>query len=110
MAHKKIVGIASFAALLGAYFLYGTKKGKQKRKDISGWMIKMKGEVVERLEGLKDVNEETYGKVVDDVSRHFQKIKKVSATELASLVAELKADWKALKRGEKKHARQKKSI
>jgi hypothetical protein len=64
MAQKKengvavAMGLGALAALsAGAYFLYGTKEGAKKRVKIKGWMLKAKGEVLEKMEALKDVNE-----------------------------------------------------
>ena len=61
---KKVViatGITGLlaAATLGAHFLFNTKKGKQSLKHIKSWAFKLKGELLEKVEKAKDLNEET---------------------------------------------------
>lgn len=92
-----IIGVAA-AAAAGAYFLYGTKDGKKVKKQIRGWALKAKGEVLEKVEKLKDVNEETYHQVIDGVLKRYQTIKGVDTAELADIARELKGHWNNIKR------------
>ena len=85
------LGLAVIAAL-GTYFLYG-KNGEQNRKKIASWSLKMKGEILEKVEELKDLNEEDYYKIVDEVSARYSKLSKVGAAELKRLTEELKGAW-----------------
>jgi hypothetical protein len=87
-----IIGMAA-ATAAGAYFLYGTKDGKKVKKQIRGWALKAKGEVLEKVESLKAVNEDTYHEVIDGVLKRYQKIKGVDTAELASIAKELKGHW-----------------
>ncbi|MES3005999.1 MAG: hypothetical protein V4664_03580 [Patescibacteria group bacterium] len=87
-----IIGIAA-AAAAGAYFLYGTKDGKKMQKKVRGWSLKAKGEVLEKLENLKEVNEDAYHKTVDAVLKRYETVKSVDAAELASIAKELKGHW-----------------
>jgi len=93
------LGLGALAALsAGAYFLYGTKEGAKKRVKIKGWMLKAKGEVLEKMEALKDVNEEAYNKVVSTVMSKYQGLKNVDQGEVASLVEDFKKHWKNIKK------------
>ncbi|MCX6703197.1 MAG: hypothetical protein NTV02_00700 [Candidatus Zambryskibacteria bacterium] len=93
------VGLGALAALsAGAYFLYGTKEGAKKRVKIKGWMLKAKGEVLEKMEALKDVNEEAYNKVVSTVMNKYEGLKNIDQSEVASLVTDLKKHWKNIKK------------
>ncbi len=102
MAKKKADGkgleiglaLVGLAAVAGGVFLYGTDAGKKKRKEIKGWTLKVKGEVIEKLENLKDVNEESYHKVVDAVTSKYKSIKSVAPEELEEVVSDLKKSWK----------------
>ncbi len=102
MAKKKSDGngleiglaLASLAAIAGGVFLYGTDAGKKKRKAIKGWTLKVKGEVIEKLENLKEVNEENYHKIVDTVTAKYKTLKSVAPEELEEVVADLKKSWK----------------
>lgn len=105
-----ILGVAA-AAAAGAYFLYGTKDGKKVKKQIRGWALKAKGEVLEKVEKLKDVNEGAYHQVIDGVMSRYEKIKGVDTAELAAIAGELKGHWtsirKELEAGVKKVAKAK---
>lgn len=86
-------GLAALAA--GSYFIFGPQ-GKKNRKAIKGWTLKMKGEVLEKIEKLKEVTPDLYNKVIDDVSAKYAKAKDISAEELAMLVTDMKKHWKAI--------------
>ncbi len=106
MAHKKetggvamAVGIGALAALsAGAYFLYGTKEGAKKRVKIKGWMLKAKGEVLEKMEALKEVNEETYNKVLSTVMKKYEGLKNIDQAEVALMMTDLKKHWSSIKK------------
>lgn len=92
------LGVAALAAAAaGAYFLYG-KDGAKNRKKIHGWTLKMKGEVLERMEQLKEVSEEVYAKVIDEVGDKYRKLQNVDMSELDATVKDLKRHWKNIKR------------
>jgi hypothetical protein len=88
------LALAGIATVAGAVFLYGTDAGKKKRKQIKGWTLKAKGEVVEKLEKLKEINEESYNKVVDAVIAKYAAVKTIAPEELAEVVADLRKSWK----------------
>ena len=88
------MGVAAVAAL-GAYFLYG-KNGARSRVKITGWMLKLKGEVLEKVEEIKDLNEQEYYKIVDEVSARYAKVEKAGAEEVKHLATELKGAWNQL--------------
>jgi hypothetical protein len=85
------IGLAALAAA-GAYFLYG-KRGAKNRETIAGWALQLKGEVLEKMENLKDANQETYDDLVDETAARYARTKRVGASELANMVAELKGAW-----------------
>jgi gas vesicle protein len=92
------VGIAAaavVAAAAGAYFLYGSKDAKKNRRVIKGWMLRAKGEVLEKMEKMKEnVTEEAYNKIVDAVATKYGSMKDASAEEVEALSKELKSHWK----------------
>lgn len=92
------ITVAAAAAAAGALFLYGTKAGKQQKKKIKGWALKAKGEILEKIEGLKEVNEEAYNKIVTAVSDRYAKLKNIDPEELATLVKEVQGHWKNIKK------------
>lgn len=92
------VGMALAAAgAAAAYFLTG-KKGAQRRKQIRGWMLKAKGEVLEKMEQAKDMNEELYSQIVEAVAKKYQAMKMVDAKELAEFNKEMRGHWRDIKK------------
>lgn len=88
-------GLAALAA--GGYFIFGPQ-GAKNRKAIKGWTLKAKGEVLEKIEKLKQVTPEMYNKVIDEVTAKYTKVKDVSADEVSALASDLKKHWKAISR------------
>jgi hypothetical protein len=97
-AGKVVVGLAAVAAAAGAYFLYGSKDAAKNRKKIKGWALRAKGEVIERLENLKELNEEKYNQIVDMVSEKYKKLKNVDPEELSAMIKDMKSHWKNIQK------------
>lgn len=91
-------GIAALSA--AAYVLFGPE-GKKNRKAIRGWAIKMKGEVIEKLETAKEITEPVYHDIVNKVSEKYAKLKNVDAEELTKAVEDLRKQWKNMVRDAK---------
>lgn len=107
---KKVAIGASIAALTAAaiaYLLVGPQ-GKKNRKILKGWVIKMKGDIVEKLENVKDITEPVFNRIVDDVAVKYQKIKNISTADLEDAVTKIKRQWKILAK-ESKSNRDKKT-
>lgn len=79
------------AAAAGAYYVYKSKPTA--RKQVRGWMLKMKGDVLTKLERLKGVNESAYNALVDQTAKRYRTLKEVNGAELKGLVADMKAAW-----------------
>lgn len=94
------IGLAiAAAAAAGVYFLYGSKDAKKNRKAIKGWVLKAKGEVVEKIEQVKgELTEENYHKIVDGVVSKYSKLKTTTETEVQDLLKDLKGHWKNIKK------------
>ena len=89
---------ASAAALAAGYFFFGPD-GKKNQKQAKAWAIKMKGEIVEKLENAKEVAQPAYHDIVDIVGKEFKKAKKASQPEIDALAADLKKHWKVISGG-----------
>ncbi len=97
---KKTAGVGVGLAALGAaaaFFLYG-KNGKRNREKVRGFALKAKGEVLSRLENLNSINQPKYNKIVDQVTKKYKRLKKVSGPELKKLKKDLKSAWKKIKK------------
>ncbi len=94
-----VVGVGMLAALsAGAYYLYGTKEGAKKRIKVRGWMLKAKGEMMDKMESMKEMNEETYDKLVETVMKKYEAVKNIDPKEVQELTSDLKKHWKNIKR------------
>lgn len=94
------IGIAlAAAAAAGIYFLYGSKDAKKNRKVITGWALKAKGEVLEKMEQVKgEITEENYHLIVDGVMNKYRKLKSEHGADIDDLVKDLKSHWKNIKK------------
>jgi hypothetical protein len=105
-------GVALVAATaIGAYMLYGSKGAEKRRKQVRSWMLKAKGEVLDKLEKAKEVNESAYFNIVDTVAKKYAAISNVDRRELTEMADELKDHWRNIKaqlgEGNKKAAKRK---
>ena len=85
------IPMAALAAA-GAKFLYG-KRGAKNRERIAGWALQLKGEVLEKMEKLKDINQDRYNELVEETAERYGRTKRVSAAELKHIVGEMKNAW-----------------
>ncbi len=98
---------SALALAAGAYYFFGPE-GKKNRGAFKGWMIKMKGEIIEKMEQAKDVSEESYYKIVDTIAAKYGKNAKVVPAELKAFVTSLKSQWGGVHKTAKKAATVKK--
>ncbi len=92
---KKMLGagiVLAAIAAAGTYFLTG-KRGEKNREKIAAWTLKMKGEVLEKMKGLKEMNKENFDALVDEVGARYERVERVSAAEMKHLKAEVKSAW-----------------
>lgn len=95
MKKTSFVG-ASLAGLAAtAYFFLGPK-AKQRQNHAKAWAIKMKGDVVEKLEKATGISEPAYHEIIDSVSNKYEKGMKASHEEIAELGTDLKKHWKTI--------------
>lgn len=98
---------ASLAGLAAtAYFFFGPK-GKANQKHAKAWAIKMKGDVVEKLEAAKEVSEPVYHAIINTVAEKYKKSAKIGVAEIEELATNLKKHWKTISSSKKKAAAKK---
>jgi gas vesicle protein len=97
-------GIATVAAAIaGTYFVYGSKNAAKNRKKVKSWTLKAKGEILEQLENLSEINEEIYHKIVKEVSDKYQALKNIDKQDVSEFIEELKSHWKNIEKEIKRH-------
>jgi gas vesicle protein len=91
-----LAGLA-VAGIAGAYFLYG-KNGAKNRKAIKTWTLRAKADVLEQLEKAKELSQDSFNGVVDQISAKYEsKMKNVSAEDVMTFAKDLKKHWKDIK-------------
>ncbi|OIO30883.1 hypothetical protein AUJ77_01520 [Candidatus Nomurabacteria bacterium CG1_02_43_90] len=93
-----IIGTTVAGLAAAAYFFLGPK-GKKNQKHAKAWAIKMKGDVVEKLETAREVSEPIYQGIIDSVVAEYVKGEKASREEIEELAKDLKKHWKTLAGG-----------
>jgi hypothetical protein len=91
------IGAGVLALAAGSYYFFGPE-GKKNRGKLKGWMIKMKGEVIEKMESAKDLSEAMYEKIVDSVAAKYAKAGKITEAEIRLFADSLKRQWKGISR------------
>jgi hypothetical protein len=94
------VGAGIAVASAAAYLLFGPE-GKKHRKDMQSWMIKMKAEVMEKMEKAKELSTPVYEKIISDVEAKYGALKHVDSVTLKKEVDELKKNWRAMTKAAK---------
>lgn len=93
-----VVGATLAGLAATTYFFFGPK-GKTHQKHAKAWAIKMKGDVVEKLEQAREMSEPAYQEIIDSVAVEYTKGKKASQEEIDALAQDLKKHWKTISRG-----------
>lgn len=96
---EKMVAIGAGAIALAAasFYLFGPE-GKHHRKQAKGWMIKAKGEIIEKLEEAKEVSEPVYQSIVDSVTSAYANKNNITADELKEFTGRIRDQWKQISR------------
>ena len=92
-----VLGASIAGAAATAYFFLGPK-GKKHQREAKAWAIKMKGDVVEKLETAREISEPVYKTIVDSVSSMYAKRKGlgVNSKDVKALAKDLKKHWKSI--------------
>lgn len=103
MSKGKVIAIGAGIAALGAaaYLLMGPN-GKKNRKTVKAWTVKMKAEVAEKLENIKEVTAPIYEKIVHEVADKYKKVKSIDAKDVQAEITSLKKHWSNMTKTSKK--------
>ncbi len=89
------VGAGIVALSAAAYLLFGPE-GKKHRKDLKSWMVRMKADVMDKMEKAKELSKPVYENIVDQVKEKYAKMKDMDMASLEKEVRELKKNWHAV--------------
>ncbi len=90
--------VAVVAAAAGTYFLYGSKNASKNRKMVKSWSLKAKGEILEKLENAKEISEEVYHKIINEVADKYHTLKNIDKKDVMEFADELKTHWKQIEK------------
>ncbi len=65
-------------------------------------MVKMKAEVAEKIEDMKEVSASKYHEIVDEVANKYSKMKNIKPADIKAEVLSLKKEWAKIAGGIKK--------
>ena len=102
----KMLALGASVAALGAatYYFFGPE-GKKHQKNFQGWMIKMKADIIEKIEDAGEVTEPIYDKIVDEVAMAYSKTGKISKEDIMPYADILKRQWKHIVKATKSPAK-----
>lgn len=85
---KLVASIATIAVFagIGAYFLMDEKK----KKTVKKWIVDMKSDILKELRKLKEISEDQYNRIVDEVSEKYSNIKEIAEDEIKVIKKDLK--------------------
>ncbi len=93
---KITMGVGVLAEAAGAYF--SGPKGLKRRAAVKSWTLKMKGDVLEEIEHLKDLGERQYREIIDGAALRYRALRHVDPKELEVIARELKGHWRNIRR------------
>jgi gas vesicle protein len=83
--------VLGVGALLG--YLFAPKSGKENREDIKNWMNNMAQEVHDKMRSARDMSEERYNSLIDNIAYKYKKMQGIKQDELDDFVSDLKMRW-----------------
>jgi acyl-CoA reductase-like NAD-dependent aldehyde dehydrogenase len=83
------------AAAVGAVYLYGKNKERVQQR-LRGWMLKIKGEVMEQVAKAESLTREDYEAIVDDAVDKYKDKKNKAAEQFEQTRQQLKAQWEEI--------------
>lgn len=87
---------ASLAGLAAtAYFFLGPN-GKKNQRHTKAWAVKMKADVIEKLEAAREITEPVYHQIIDSVSKEYAIGLKAGKEEVQAVANDLKKHWKTI--------------
>jgi hypothetical protein len=92
-----MVGVAGAASLAAVYFFLGPG-GKKRREHTKAWAIRMKADVVEKLEAARELSRPIYEGIINTVAAEYEEGMKAGQTEIAALARDLKKHWTIIKK------------
>ena len=94
-AKKAFVGATLAGLAAAAYFLLGPK-AKKNQQHAKAWAVKMKADVIEKLEKAREISKPAYHEIIDAVAEVYEKGNKADREDISALAQDLKKHWQTL--------------
>jgi|GEM_PF-1872202 len=98
------IGAGAVALSAAAYLLFGPR-GQHNRKALRGWALRMKGEILERLEGVEEITEPVFRSIVADVAAKYARSGKIKPEDLRRVVSEMEGRWQGIAKSKARKGR-----
>lgn len=90
-----VVGASIAGLATTAYFFLGPK-GKTHQRHTKAWAVKMKADVIEKLERAREISEPIYDDIINSVASKYEKSKNVDYKEIEEIARDLKKHWQVI--------------
>ena len=90
--------IAGALMALGVTYLIRNKMTRGQKLRAKGWMLKMKGDILDKIDNTKDMSADAYDEVVDTVAEKYEDLKNVDKEDLQHFAEKLKRKWRWIQR------------
>lgn len=91
------------AAAVGAVYLYGKNKQRVQQR-LRGWVLKIKGEVMERVAESESLTREEYEDIVDSAVDKYKQKKQQASERFEQIRHDLKSQWEEIHEEISQHA------
>ena len=72
------------------------------RKKTGNWADQMRQELMDRVKKTKDITQEKYNQIIDEIRPRYETVKDLSVREIGDFASELKSHWQNISQEVKK--------
>lgn len=87
---------AATAVIAGGYFLYGPQ-GRRHRWQTERFIEDTKSRILERMEGARDLSQDAYNRIVDEVVSDTDLAKRLGRAKAMRLAQKFKTRWQEMR-------------
>ncbi len=97
--NKAGIGMAAVTgvAIAAAYYLYGSEKAAEHRKEVKSWATKAEKEILQKTKQLKQaaLTDETIQAIVGEVAKRYEMTKKIDSKDVRAFVSTVQKGLRA---------------
>ncbi len=88
----------TMTALAGLYYLYGSDRAAQHRKDVSKWMHAAEREIIKEARRLKGLTytDENIRRLIDAVAKKYEGARNLEPQDVRAFVSAMQENWQQL--------------